>query len=60
MADFKPLDRWIPVLEGLEYRFKEFPSDEIELQFTSAMFSALVYRQPQHPEIETWAERALS
>jgi DNA-binding SARP family transcriptional activator/uncharacterized protein (DUF2249 family) len=60
MADYKPLDRWIPVLEEFGHSFKEFPSDEIELQFTSAMFSALVYRQPQHPEIETWAERALS
>lgn len=60
MADFKPLDRWIPVLEELGHRLKEFPSEEIELRFTSAMFSSLVYRQPQHPEIETWAERALS
>ena len=60
MADYKPLDRWIPVLEEFGHSFKEFPSDEIELQFTSAMFSALVYRQPQHPEIETWAERAIS
>jgi DNA-binding SARP family transcriptional activator len=60
MADYKPLDRWIPVLEEFGNSFKEFPSEEIELQFTSAMFSALVYRQPQHPEIETWAERAIS
>ena len=60
MADFKPLDRWIPVLEELGHSFKEFPSDETELRFTSAMFSALVYRRPQHPEIEIWGERALS
>jgi LuxR family maltose regulon positive regulatory protein len=60
MADYKPLDRWIPVLEELGHSFKELPSDEIELYFTSALFSALAYRQPQHPEIETWAERALS
>lgn len=60
MADYKPLDRWIPILEEFGHSFKEFPSDEIELRFTSAMFSALVYRQPQHAEIEVWAERALS
>ena len=60
MADYKPLDRWIPVLEEFWHSLKKFPSGEIELRFTSAMFSALVYRQPQHPEIETWAERALS
>lgn len=60
MADFKPLDRWIPILEELGHDFKKFPSEEIELRFTTATFSSLVYRQPQHPEIETWAERALS
>ncbi len=60
MADFRPLDRWIPVLEALGLRFKEFPSKEIELWFASAMLSALAYRQPQHPEIETWAEHAFS
>ena len=59
-ADFKPLDRWISVLEELGQTFKEFPSEEIELRFASAMFSALVNRQPQHPEIEIWGNRALS
>ncbi|MBI4768047.1 MAG: tetratricopeptide repeat protein [Deltaproteobacteria bacterium] len=51
---------WIPVLKKFGKNFKEFPSDEIELQFNSAMVSALVYRQPQHPDIEIWVERALS
>ena len=59
-ADYGPLDRWISVLEELGRTFKEFPSEEVELRFTSAMFSALVCRQPQHPEIEIWANRALS
>jgi len=58
--NFSPMDRWIPVLEELGHRFKEFPSEEIELRFASSLFSALLYRQPQHSEIETWAERALS
>jgi hypothetical protein len=57
---FYPLDRWISVLEELGRTVKEFPSEEIELRFASAMFSALVNRQPQHPEIEIWANRALS
>jgi ATP/maltotriose-dependent transcriptional regulator MalT/DNA-binding SARP family transcriptional activator len=60
MADFKPLDRWIPVLETLALRFKEFPSKEIELWFASAMLSALICRKPHHPDIETWIELALS
>ncbi len=60
MADFNPLDRWIGLLEDLGRKSRNFPSVEIELRFVSAMFSALVYRQPQHPEIATWEERALS
>jgi DNA-binding SARP family transcriptional activator len=59
-ADYTPLDRWISVLEELGRTFKEFPSEEIQLRFASAMFSALVNRQPQHPDIEIWANRALS
>ena len=60
MADFKPLDHWIKVIEELHHRYREFLSDEIELRFVEAMFSALVYREPGHPEIETWAKRAFS
>lgn len=59
-ADFSPLDRWIPVLEEIGRTLKEFPSEEIELRFASAMFSALVTGQPWHPEIEIWENRALS
>ncbi len=59
-ADFKQLDRWISVIEKLDHGFKAFPSLEAELRFTSTILAALLYRQPQHPEFETWAERALS
>jgi len=58
--DFKPLDRWISVLEELMSVGQEFPSKEIGLRVASSMFSALMLRQPQHPMIEVWAERALS
>jgi LuxR family maltose regulon positive regulatory protein len=60
MADFNPLDRWIGLLEDLGRKIRDFPSVEIELRFVSAMFSALVYRQPQHPEIAIWEQKALS
>jgi len=58
--DFKPLDRWISILEKLLSRFKTFPSSEIELRVATGMFQSLLYRQPQHREIEAWADRALS
>jgi len=60
MADFNPLDHWIGVLEDLGQTIQGFPSVDIELWFVSALFSALVYRQPQHPGIKTWEEKALS
>jgi DNA-binding SARP family transcriptional activator len=41
-------------------RFKGFPSEEIALRATTNMFMALLYRQPQHSEIEAWTEQALS
>lgn len=52
-----PLDRLIPILDGLIKTFGGFPSKEIEVRVTSSMFMALVQRQPQHPEMELWAER---
>jgi DNA-binding SARP family transcriptional activator len=58
--DFKPLDQWISVFEELIQRFKGFPSQEIALRVTTNMFMALLYRQPQHSEIEAWTEQALS
>lgn len=59
-GDYGPLDRWITVLEELGSTIKEFPSEEIELRFASAMFSVLNNRQPWHPKIEIWENRALS
>lgn len=57
---FAPVDKWISVLEELIKDFKTFPSQEIEARVTCSMFSALVERQPHHPEIGEWEERALS
>jgi ATP/maltotriose-dependent transcriptional regulator MalT/DNA-binding SARP family transcriptional activator len=58
--DFRPLDRWIGVLEEMMRRCREFPSDETEIQAAHAMFMALAFRQPQHPEIERWTGRAFA
>jgi len=58
--DFTPLDKWIAVLEELTRRFESFPSEEAELRVASTMLLALEWSQPQHPEIEVWAEKVLS
>ena len=58
--DFSPLDRWIRVLEESMPAFETFPDKEIGTRVASAMLMALSNRQPWHPQIEEWAERALS
>jgi len=58
--DFTPLNKWIAVLEELTRRFESFPSEEAELRVASTMLLALEWSQPQHPEIEVWAEKVLT
>lgn len=60
LDDLTLLDGWIPVLEGLLRRFPEFPNRAVEARVTSSMFMSLVLRQPTHPEIEQWVERAFT
>jgi len=60
VSRFTGLDEWMMTLEELIERCPVFPSKEIEAQVASSMFSALVLRHPHHPEIDHWAERALS
>jgi len=60
LSDFKLFDKWISVLEELMHDFEEFPSREIEARVAYSMLTALLIRQPQHPEIETWSERMLA
>ena len=56
--NLKELDRWIRVFGGLAGDFGEPPSAEIAAIVTNNMFMALVYRQPDNPEIDLWAEKA--
>lgn len=58
--EFKKYDKWIQKLEDVIQIFETFPSKEIEGHVASTMVGALVMRQPQHPELETWTKRALS
>ena len=59
-GDFTLLDRWTDTVQDLLRQFPAFPSPEIEARVTSAMFCALMFRQPHHPDIGAWAERAYS
>src|SRR5207244_9291636 len=37
--------------------YPKFPSPEIEERVAFAMFAALMYRQPWHPQLSAWEER---
>ena len=55
------LDYWIDELKThIRDPFQEFPSPWIGARVSTSLFCALVQRQPGHPEIELWADRALS
>lgn len=58
MNDFHQLDFWITEFERLVERYKTFPSPAIEGRAVSCMFSALINRCPQHPDIRVWEEKA--
>lgn len=55
--DFTPLDHWITEFEMLSRAHPGFPSPLIEARVTSAIFCALLYRQPGHPDLLLWEER---
>ncbi len=55
--DFQPLDRWITAFAELLRKYEVFPSPEVEERATSAIFAAMMLRQPQHPDLPVWAKR---
>jgi LuxR family transcriptional regulator, maltose regulon positive regulatory protein len=60
LHDVAPLDGWIDRLPALRARFPEWPSPEVESLTTAAALAALVHRQPAHPELPRWEERAVA
>jgi LuxR family transcriptional regulator, maltose regulon positive regulatory protein len=56
-GDFHPVDRWIAEIESQIAEAPGFPSPEIAAHVACGMFMALMYRQPQHPQLPVWAER---
>ncbi len=60
LGSFKPFDRTIELFEEALQEFRSFPSLEIEARLTASMLGNMVLRQPQHPDFESRAERALA
>ena len=59
LDDFSPLDAWISLLEDVGRRFP-IPDPAVELQVVVAAFTAIVHRQPWHPALREWEERAFA
>ena len=62
LDDFSLLDRWIEdagrLLSSTEWQSRKSGPTEAEARATVSLFLSLVLRQPHHPEIKQWSERA--
>jgi LuxR family maltose regulon positive regulatory protein len=56
--DFSQLDRWISIMDQLLHEQPGLVSGALEARIACSLFTSMVVRQPHHPEIENWADRA--
>jgi LuxR family transcriptional regulator, maltose regulon positive regulatory protein len=56
--DFSLLDRWIDITSRLLHSHPGLISGPLEARIACSLFTSMVVRQPHHPEIEQWGERA--
>jgi len=57
LASFTELDQWIPVMEALYEQEHASLDAAVNARVAMAMFSALMYRQPDHKQIFYWEEK---
>jgi LuxR family maltose regulon positive regulatory protein len=57
--NFKLLDPWIAEASQWPPVLREHPAPGIEARFTSAAFVAMALRQPDHPDLPAWRDRAI-
>jgi ATP/maltotriose-dependent transcriptional regulator MalT/DNA-binding SARP family transcriptional activator len=58
LDDFSLLDRWIAVMSRLLADHRELASGPLEARLASSLFASMVLRQPHHPDLVAWVERA--
>jgi LuxR family maltose regulon positive regulatory protein len=58
LNDFQALDEWIDRFDRITERFSSFPSPEIEARAVASMLGGLYMRRVDHPDIETWVNKA--
>ncbi len=59
-SDFTRVDRWLNELEDIVKQSNGFPSSELEIRATFAIFTILYQSRPDHPRFSFWFERARS
>ena len=58
--DFTLLDPWIAEASAWPQALQEHPAPGIEARFTCTAFVSMALRQPQHPELAAWRDRAIA
>lgn len=56
--DFRPLDEWITALDQMARDTTVYASGNTEAMVVLAMFGALLFRMPQHPDMAQWEAEA--
>lgn len=59
LGDLRQMDPWVSIFDDLVTTYP-FPSPEIEARVSASIFLALVMRQPHHPKLPVWKEKALA
>ena len=57
---FRPLDKWIPILETLILGNNKWPTHDIEFQVLSSFVVLLAYSQPKHPLLNICGVRLMT
>ncbi len=58
LDDFSLLDRWIAVMSRLLADHPQLAAGPLEARLVCSLFASMVLRQPHHPDLVAWVERA--
>jgi len=58
--EYGHVEKWVASLDDMLRVNGVFPSPEMEAKVTMSMFNALSLRLPDHPDMDTWTEKAFS
>ena len=59
LTSYASFDRLLEEMDKVRIKYPDYPSQEIEAMVSSAMLTVLTMRNPSHPDILSWADRAI-